>query len=251
MATIEHDTAGVPTGLDDNAQLEPLGHSIWGMPGARLIDRAGQKLLPVGDDGFERAQERAVLVDKTMLIADVLTASSTVTCFCRPRRFGKTLNMTMLKAFFEIPVDGPSRASMFEGTELWDAEGGRFRAAQGAFPVVYLSLRAAKGLTWENVYGAIKSAITAEFIRHTYVRDSDRLSAEERLSSCASAREPRRLTSMRTRLLSSPVVFQSIMQLERLFWSTNTMLRSWQGSLHLMGFTMRSLRSCVVGSRAP
>ena len=78
--------------------------------GARLIDRMGRKMLPIGNDGFETAVASSVHVDKTMLVADVLESGYKVTLFCRPRRFGKTLNMTMLKAFFEIPPDGVSRA---------------------------------------------------------------------------------------------------------------------------------------------
>lgn len=87
-----------------------IKNGIVRAPGARLIDRTGRKMLPIGRDGFEPAAESSVLVDKTMLIADVLDSGYAATLFCRPRRFGKTLNMTMLKAFFEIPPDGVSRA---------------------------------------------------------------------------------------------------------------------------------------------
>lgn len=72
-------------------------------PGARLIDRTGRRVLPIGRDGFEPAAESFVLVDKTMLIADVLDSGYAATLFCRPRRFGKTLNMTMLRPFSRTP----------------------------------------------------------------------------------------------------------------------------------------------------
>lgn len=84
-------------------------------PGARLIDRTGRKMLPIGNDGFETAVASSVLVDKTMLVADVLESGYQVTLFCRPRRFGKTLNMTMLKAFFEdAPTVPPVPRSSME-----------------------------------------------------------------------------------------------------------------------------------------
>ena len=91
-----------------------------GALGARIIDRTGRKRLPIGDDGFSRAAAASVLVDKTALIADVLDSGYTATLFCRPRRFGKTLNMTMMKAFFEVPPAGAADPSLFEGTEIWE-----------------------------------------------------------------------------------------------------------------------------------
>ena len=62
---------------------------VWRAPGVRTIDRSGERRLPVGDDGFARGQSRSVLVDKTMLIADVIDGGATCTLSCRPRRFGR------------------------------------------------------------------------------------------------------------------------------------------------------------------
>ncbi len=132
----------------------------------RIVDRSGNKRLPIGKDGFAAIAGNSVFVDKTLLIADVLDSNYGVTLFCRPRRFGKTLNMTMLKAFFEIPVDGGSNAGLFEETFIWDADGGRYREFLGAYPVIYLSLRTAKGLSWDDSYGALKNIISAEFCRY-------------------------------------------------------------------------------------
>ena len=70
----------------------------------RLSDRAGNKILPIGNDRFASVAETSVFIDKTMLIADVLDKGPAVTLFCRPRRFGKSLNLSMLQRFFEIPV---------------------------------------------------------------------------------------------------------------------------------------------------
>ena len=120
-----------------------------------------------------------MVVDKTMLIADVLDSGYTATLFCRPRRFGKTLNMTMMKAFFEISPEGRDLSPLFEGTEIWDADGGRYREHQGAYPVVHMSFNTVKKDTWEASYGEIKGLIANEYRNHDYLLDSDALSVEE------------------------------------------------------------------------
>lgn len=96
-------------------ELQEHGNGIWTAPGARLIDRMGRKRLPVGDDGFTRAAAGSVVTDKTALIADVLDSGYTATLFCRPRRFGKTLNMAMMKAFFEASPAGGGRLRSVRG----------------------------------------------------------------------------------------------------------------------------------------
>lgn len=138
----------------------------FGALAPRIVDRSGNKRLPIGKDGFAAIAHDSVFVDKTLLVADVLDSNYGVTLFCRPRRFGKTLNMTMLKAFFEIPVDGGSNEDLFEGTSIWDAGDGQYREYLGAFPVIYLSLRTAKGLSWDDAYGALRNLISAEFCRY-------------------------------------------------------------------------------------
>lgn len=89
--------------------------------GVRTIDRSGERRLPVGDDGFARGQSRSVLIDKTMLIADFIDDGITSRLLCRPCRFGKTLNMTMLKSFFEIPsgrFSGEAMMGVFQGGDM-------------------------------------------------------------------------------------------------------------------------------------
>lgn len=83
--------------------LRPQGNGVWQAP-ARIIDRSGDKRLPIGDDEFVTAAVRSTLVDKTMLITDIPESGYKCTLFCRPQHFGKTLNMTMLKALFELPA---------------------------------------------------------------------------------------------------------------------------------------------------
>ena len=85
-------------------ELLKCGDGVWTAPGARIIDRTARKRLPIGDDGFERAAVNSVLVDKTALISDVLDSGYTVTLFCRPRRFGKTLNMTMPVSYTHLTL---------------------------------------------------------------------------------------------------------------------------------------------------
>lgn len=161
-------------------ELIDNNNGTWTLAGARIIDRAGTRRLPVGDDGFSRSISRSVLVDKTALIADVIDSDSTVTLFCRPRRFGKTLNMTMLKSFFEDVPCGDGDASLFGGCDIWDLDGGRYREFQGKFPVIYLSFRTAKGLDWQTTYGALRNLIIDEYNRHAYLGESPELLGNEK-----------------------------------------------------------------------
>lgn len=159
-------------GADMMVELREHGNGIWTAAGARIIDRTGRKRLPIGDDGFSRAAAGSVLVDKTAFIADVLDSGYTATLFCRPLRFGKTLNMTMMKAFFEAPPAGLADPGLFEGTEIWEMGGGAYREHFAAYPVIYLSMRTAKGDTWEQTYGALKDMLAAEVERHAYLSES-------------------------------------------------------------------------------
>lgn len=161
-------------------ELREHGDGIWTAPGARIIDRTGRRRLPIGDDGFTSAAAASVLVDKTALIADVLDSGYKATLFCRPRRFGKTLNMTMMKAFFEAPPAGAADPSLFEGTEVWELGDGSYREHFAAYPVIYLSMRTAKGDAWGQTYGALKDMLTAEFARHSYLLDSNNIGSHEK-----------------------------------------------------------------------
>lgn len=172
------------TEYDGASTLRNCGCGVWTAPHARLIDRTDRKRLPIGDDGFVTAIAGSTVVDKTLFIADVLDSNYKVTLFCRPRRFGKTFNMTMLKAYLEAPqAGGLSRAqaeATFAGTEIWEAHEGRYQASCGAYPVVYLSLRTAKGDTWDETLAALKNLITAEYQRHGELAESGALSEAQR-----------------------------------------------------------------------
>lgn len=157
-----------------------LENGIYHWGNVRIMDRSGDRRLPIGDDGFESLAPRSVFVDKSLLVADVLGGNYKVTLFCRPRRFGKTLAMTMLKSFFELPPDGESRAPLFEGLSIWDYQDGRYRAEQGVRPVIFLSLNDVKKDCWEYAYGAIEGKIAAEYQRHAYLATSDALDEAEK-----------------------------------------------------------------------
>lgn len=150
----------------------------------RLSDLSGRRRLPIGRDGFATAVQESVVIDKSLLIADVLNSSAAVTLFCRPRRFGKSLNMTMLKSFFEIPPasdpNAEDAAYLFEGLSIWDADDGRYREHQGAYPVICISFNPVKKQCWEDAWGALNQLIVWEYIRHGYLSDSAELNEQER-----------------------------------------------------------------------
>ena len=140
----------------------------------RLRDMSGKKILPIGNSSFDSVVRERVYIDKSLLISDILESGYTATLFCRPRRFGKSLNLSMLKSFFEIPTDGQSRRELFEPLDIWNAAEGAYRSEQGAYPVVRLSLGGAKGLDWPAVRSALAGIVAQEYARHDYlfVQDS-------------------------------------------------------------------------------
>ena len=132
--------------------------------------------LPVGIESFEEIRsEGFYYIDKTGLIRDLLNNWGKVNLFTRPRRFGKTLNMSMLKSFFEIGAD----KTLFDGLAI-SKETALCEAYMGKFPVIFLSLKGVDGLTFEDAYGMLRRIIRAEASRHQYLRDSERISREEK-----------------------------------------------------------------------
>ena len=132
--------------------------------------------LPVGIDDFRKLRESDFYyVDKTRLIEQLLLNWSEVTLFTRPRRFGKTLNMSMLKSFFEIGTD----KSLFDGLyisgnkELCDEY-------MGKYPVIFLSFKGVEGLTYDEAFDAFVRVIGKEISRVSFLADSDKLTMLER-----------------------------------------------------------------------
>lgn len=113
--------------------------------GTRLIGRTDDMVLPIGLHDFTEAARRCVLVDKTMFIADVLDCDASIVVCCRPEGFGKSMNLSMLKAFLERPAVGRADRSLFAGSRIWDADGGRYRGEYACYPVVSLDFSGAAG----------------------------------------------------------------------------------------------------------
>lgn len=132
--------------------------------GVELINRSGNGALPVGEHDFAEAMDRCVLVDKTMFIADVLDADASVVACCRPEGFGKSMNLSMLKAFLERPVVGRAGQSLFADTQIWDADGGCYRDEYACYPVISLDFSDA-ARHGAAVAGIVRDALSGECAR--------------------------------------------------------------------------------------
>ena len=136
------------------------------------------KKLPIGIENFEEMQKQDFYyVDKTGLIVDLLAGWGKVNLFTRPRRFGKTLNMSMLKCFFEIGTD----KSLFDGLAV-SKEKALCETYMGKYPVVFVSLKGVDGLTFETAYRALCSIIRREALRLEFLLDSDKPTENEKKS---------------------------------------------------------------------
>ena len=132
--------------------------------GTRLIGRTDDMVVPIGMHDFTEAARRCVLVDKTMFIADVLDCDASVVVCCRPEGFGKSMNLSMLKAFLERPAVGRADRSLFAGSRIWDADGGRYRGEYACYPVVSLDFSGAAG-SGAAVAGVVRDALSSECVR--------------------------------------------------------------------------------------
>ena len=138
--------------------------------------RMERKKLPVGIDSFEKLRREAFYyVDKTGLIIDLLNNWGEVNLFTRPRRFGKTLNMSMLKSFFEIGAD----RTLFDGLAI-SRETALCEAYMGRFPVVFVSLKGVDGLTFEEAYGMLRRILRSEFSRLGFLKQSERIAEDDK-----------------------------------------------------------------------
>lgn len=133
--------------------------------------------LPVGIENFEEIRKAGFYyVDKTKLIEQLLEQWGKANLFTRPRRFGKTLNMSMLKCFFEVGTD----ASLFDG--LYISKNKELcENYLGKYPVIFISLKGVDGLTFEEAKKMLHTIIRTEAERHYYLKNSERISVEERI----------------------------------------------------------------------
>lgn len=133
------------------------------------------KSLPIGISDYVRAQSEYYYVDKTMLIKEFLDKKPLVSLFTRPRRFGKTLNMSMLKCFFEIGTD----VTLFDDLYI-SGKKELCEKYMGKYPVIFLSLKDVDGLSYEEAENAFVQLIGREAARFSFLRESTKLSDVEK-----------------------------------------------------------------------
>lgn len=135
------------------------------------------KPLPIGVSDFKSATTNYYYVDKTLMIRDFLDAKPMVSLFTRPRRFGKTLNMDMLRVFFEKTAENTS--IYFKDKQIWRC-GEYYTKHQGQYPVIFLTFKDVKCSTWSETFQKIRKIISLEFIRHEELENSTKLSSYEK-----------------------------------------------------------------------
>ena len=138
---------------------------------------AKNKSLPIGVSDFKLATTGYYYVDKTLMIRDFLDKKPMVSLFTRPRRFGKTLNMDMLRVFFEKTNEDTS--VYFKDKQIWQC-GDYYTKHQGQYPVIFLTIKEVKSMTWEETFQKIRRLISLEFIRHNELETSSVLTAYEK-----------------------------------------------------------------------
>ena len=143
----------------------------------RTEKRTQRLPLPVGISGYVEAVTKYYYIDKTLLIRDFIDALPKVSLFTRPRRFGKTLNMDMLRVFFER-TDADTSV-YFRDKAIWGC-GEYYRSFQGKYPVIYLSFKDVKYSSWENALKDMAENIRAEYARHGVLADSGACNAVEK-----------------------------------------------------------------------
>ena len=146
--------------------------------GAYMQSAKAAKLpLPVGISDYRLASSSYYYIDKTMMIKDFIDERPMVSLFTRPRRFGKTLNMDMLRVFFEKTDSDTS--VYFKDKKIW-ACGEQYRAYQGKYPVIYVTFKDVKCESWESTYDLICQILRNEVQRHSELLSSDRVSAYDK-----------------------------------------------------------------------
>ena len=138
---------------------------------------AKNKSLPIGVSDFKLATTGYYYVDKTLMIRDFLDKKPMVSLFTRPRRFGKTLNMDMLRVFFEKTNEDTS--VYLKDKQIWQC-GDYYTKHQGQYPVIFLTFKDVKSMTWEETFQKIRRLISLEFIRHNELETSSVLTAYEK-----------------------------------------------------------------------
>lgn len=139
--------------------------------------RKNRKALPIGISDYIRAQSEYYYVDKTLLIKEFLDRKPFVSLFTRPRRFGKTLNMDMLRVFFEFSKEDTS--IYFKDKAIWKC-GQEYTKHQGQYPVIFLTFKDVKFETWEATLDKLGGLLQAEFGRHKELLESGKVAEYEK-----------------------------------------------------------------------
>lgn len=138
-----------------------------------------KKLMPVGVSDFKKLREsNYYFVDKTFFIKDIIDNKSEVMLFARPRRFGKTIIMSMIKYYFSLE-DNESNKNLFFGLQIANAEN-KYIEEQGKYPVIFLTMKDIKLSNWSECYDKLCSMMSDEYSRLSYILDSDALQKDEK-----------------------------------------------------------------------
>lgn len=176
-------------GLCNQNSLEGALHEgrDWKIPkesviryGGLLVDDVSKKrplVCAVGNTSYVEIVKDSYYVDKTLLIRDLIDDQAPVILFTRPRRFGKTLALDMLKSYFEITETDTS--VYFKDKKIWTC-GEKYQKYQGMYPVISITFKDAKFADWGSTFEAITSIIRDEFMRHEELFDSDKINLVER-----------------------------------------------------------------------
>lgn len=163
--------------IPDDAKKPVDGRLSSGRYVKKTID-VEVKSLPIGVSDYVRAQSEYYYVDKTLFIKEILDQKPLVSLFTRPRRFGKTLNMDMLRVFFEISEEDTSK--YFTDKDIWKC-GEKYRVHQGKYPVIFLTFKDVKFDSWEATMDKIRGLLQEEYGRHQELIKSDKLSKYEKV----------------------------------------------------------------------
>ena len=147
------------------------------VPNIKPVSPEKKKPLPIGISDFKLATSDYYYVDKTLLIRDFIDSKPMVSLFTRPRRFGKTLNMDMLRVFFEKTDEDNS--IYFQDKLIWQC-GDKYTELQGKYPVIFLTFKDVKCSSWAETLNKISKLISLEFLRHIELENSPILNSYEK-----------------------------------------------------------------------
>ena len=142
-----------------------------------------KKPLPIGVDNFEKIIKNGYYyVDKTMLIKELMDLKGEVNLFTRPRRFGKTLNLSMLRYFYEDTGDvkkNEANQSLFQGLKIME-QGGEYTEHMGKYPVISISLKDVEGMDFQTAYGMLGVIVSEEAGRLDFLLESNKLTPADK-----------------------------------------------------------------------